>query len=164
MSLRQAIQDDLKICLKEKQEERLSALRLLWDVITKKEKQKIVNLGSLEESKREQESQLKDEEIQEIVASSVKKNKEAIIQFRQGGRNDLAEKDEKEIKVLMKYLPEQIGEEEITILVEKVIQETKAKGLSDFGKVMGKVMPQAKGKTDGEIVSKIVKEKLSQEK
>jgi len=164
MSLRQVIQDDLKICLKEKQEERLSALRLLWDVITKKEKQKIVNLGNVEESKKEKASWLKDEEIQEIVASSVKKNKEAIIQFKQGGRDDLAEKDEKEIEVLMKYLPEQMGEQEVTILIEKVIQEIQAKNLSDFGKVMGKVMSQAKGKTDGEIVSKIVKEKLSQEK
>ncbi|MBU3918670.1 GatB/YqeY domain-containing protein [Patescibacteria group bacterium] len=164
MSLRQDIQDDLKICLKEKKEERLSALRLLWDVITKKEKQKIVDLQDVAEDKKEQESQLEDKEIQELVASSVKKNKEAIIQFKQGGRNDLAEKNEREIEVLMKYLPEQMGEQEITALIEKAIEETQAKGLADFGKVMGKVMLQAKGKTDGEIVGKIVKEKLSQEK
>ena len=164
MSLRQAIQDDLKICLKEKQEERLSALRLLWDIITKKEKQKRANLKDVAEDKKEQESQLGDEEIQELVASSVKKNKEAIVQFKQGGRNDLAEKNEREIEVLVKYLPEQMGEQEITALVEKAIQETQAKGPADFGKVMAEVMPQVKGMTEGEIVSKIVRGKLSQEK
>ena len=164
MSLRQTIQDDLRICLKEKQEERLSALRLLWDVVLKKEKQKRADLKDVAEDKKEQESQLEDEEIQELVASSVKKNKEAITQFKQGGRDDLAEKNEREIEVLVKYLPEQMGEQEIADFVEKAIQETQAKGLSDFGKVMGKVMFWLKGRTEGEIVGKIVREKLSQEK
>ncbi len=161
MSLRQTIQHDLQESIKQKAEARLSALRLLWDSIIKKEKDKRANLKDVDEEKKEKESRLPDEEIQLLVASSIKKNKEAIEQFRQGGREDLADKNQKEISVLEKYLPEQLGEEEIRALVEKAIQETKAKAPADFGKVMGRLMPQLKGRADGAMVGEIVKEKLS---
>jgi uncharacterized protein YqeY len=162
MSLRQTIQDDLKQSMKQQQEERLSVLRLLWDVIIKKEKEKRMQLEDVVEDKIEKESQLNDEEIQQLIISSIKKNKDAIEQFKQGVRDDLAEKNQREIAILEKYLPEQLSEQEISVLVEKAIQEIQAKGPSDFGKIIGKVMAQAKGRTDGGTVSRIVKEKLSQ--
>ena len=162
MSLRQTIQNDLKQSIKQRQEERLSVFRLLWDIILKKEKDKRMRLKDVTEDKKEKESQLNDEEIQQLIASSIKKNKDAIAQFKQGDRDDLAEKNQREIAVLEKYLPEQLSDQEISVLVEKVIQEIQAKGPADFGKIIGKVMAQAKGRTDGGTVSRIIKEKLSQ--
>lgn len=162
MSLRQTIQNDLKQSMKQRQEERLSALRLLWDVIIKKEKKKRMELKDVVEDRIEKESQLDDEEIQQLIASSIKKNKDAIAQFKQGGRNDLVEKNQREIAILEKYLPEQLSEQEITVLVEKAIQEIQAKGPADFGKIIGKVMAQVKGRIDGGTVSRIIKERLSQ--
>jgi len=114
------------------------------------------------EDRIEEESQLDDEEIQQLFASSIKKNKDAIVQFKQGGRDDLAEKNQREIAILEKYLPEQLSEQEISILVEKVIQEIQAKGPEDFGKIISSVMAQVKGRTDGGTVSRIIKERLSQ--
>jgi len=162
MSLRQTIQDDLRQSMKQQQEERLSVLRLLWDVVIKKEKEKRIQLKDVIEDKKEKESQLSDEEVQKLIASSIKKNKDAIVQFKQGGRNDLVEKNQKEITILEKYLPEQLSEQKISVLVEKAIQEIQAKGPGDFGKIIRQVMAQAKGRTDGGTVSRIIKEKLSQ--
>jgi len=162
MSLRQTIQDDLRQSMKQQQEERLSVLRLLWDVVIKKEKEKRIQLKDVIEDKKEKESQLSDEEVQKLIASSIKKNKDAIVQFKQGGRNDLVEKNQKEITILEKYLPEQLSEQKISVLVEKAIQEIQAKGPEDFGKIIRQVMAQVKGRTDGGTVSRIIKEKLSQ--
>ena len=162
MSLRQTIKDHLQESMKQHQEERLSVLRLLWDVVLKKEKEKRMRLKDVAEDKIEKESELNDEEVQQLIASSIKKNKDGIEQFKQGRRDDLAEKNQREIAILGKYLPEQLSEPEVLVLVEKAIQEIQAKGPADFGKVIGSVMAQAKGKTDGGTVSRIVKEKLSQ--
>lgn len=155
MSLKQTIQQDLKSALKEKNSERVSVLRLLLNDIIVKEKQKRAETG------QGKDVDLTDEEVESLVVSSVKKNKEAIEEFKKGQRSDLVVKTEKELEILKKYLPEQLGKEEVEKLVSEAINSLSAASPKDIGRVMGEVMPKLKGKTDGTLVRKIVQEKLS---
>lgn len=108
----------------------------------------------------EKQSQLTDEEVIKVIASEVKKRKEAIEQFKSGGRDELAQKEKSEMDILLAYLPEQLGEDEIRAEVQKTISELGAVGLKDMGRVIGTVVAKLKGKADGSTVSKIVKELL----
>lgn len=108
----------------------------------------------------EKQSQLNDEEILEAIVGEVKKRKDSIEQFKNGGRNDLAEKEESEMKILVSYLPEQLSEEEIRKEVSDAIAKTGAKTPQDMGKVIGTVMSKIKGRADGGTISKIAKELL----
>ncbi len=112
----------------------------------------------------EKQSQLNDEEILETIAGEVKKRKDSIEQFRNGGRNDLAEKEESEMKILVSYLPQQLSEEEVRKEVSDAISKTGAKTLQDLGKVIGAVMSKVKGRAGGGVVSKIAKEFLESNK
>jgi len=163
MDLRQKIQQDLLEALKNQEESRLSILRLVWDAVIKKEKEKRAALsGKIEEEKINQESQLTDQELIQSLFTLVKKGKEAVSQFKQGNRDDLAGKEQKEIEILQRYLPDQLGEKEVKKMAEQIIKEIGAESLRDMGKVMAVLMPKVQGKADGDAVSKIVKELLSQ--
>jgi len=155
MTLKQAVQQDLKSALKEKKAERVSALRLLLNDIIVKEKQKRAETGEGKDV------ELTDEEVQSLVASSVKKNREAIEEFKKGQRPDLVAKTEKELEILKKYLPEQLTRDEIEKLVSEAISSVSASSFHDIGRVMKEVMPKLKGRADGNLVRKIVEEKLS---
>jgi len=109
----------------------------------------------------EEKSKLDDSEILEVVAGEVKKRKDSVEQFRGGGRKDLADKEESEMKILMTYLPKQLSEEEIRKEVQTAISETGAKTTKEIGKLIGVVMPKVKGRADGGTVSRIAKELLS---
>jgi len=108
----------------------------------------------------EKESRLTDEETLEAVSYEAKKRKESIAEFEKGGRNDLVEKEKKELAILKTYLPEQLAEEEIKKLVKEAVEKTGAKEPKDMGKVMAELMPKTKGRADGNLVSKVVKESL----
>ena len=108
----------------------------------------------------EKESQLEDDQIIDVISSEAKKRREAIVEFQKGSRQDLVEKEAEELEILGKYLPEQLPEEEIRKLVEEAISKTGAKEIKDMGKVMAELMPKVKGKAEGSLVSKIVKESL----
>jgi len=165
MSLKQKIQDDLKPALKDKREIDVVTLRMLNAAILNKEKEKRAKLakeeGEITEEELVDRSQLADEEIIEVVFSEVKKRKEAVLEYEKGGREDLAEKEKKEIEVLRKYLPEQLSEEEIKRLAKEVVEKVGAAEMKDIGKVMIELMPQVKGKAEGGLVSKVVRELLS---
>ncbi len=148
-NLQDQIKKDLITSLKAKEENRVSVLRMLQSAIKNKE---------IELKKREG---LSDEEIGQVVASEAKKRNDSIESFKSGGRDELAAKEEKELEILKNYMPEQMSEEEVGKIVGKVIADTRAASAADFGKVMGKVMAELKGKADGNLVSKLVKEKLS---
>ena len=165
MDLRQKIQKDLQEALKNQEESRLSILRLVWDAVIKKEKEKRAALsGKIEEEKLDKESELTEQEMVQLLSSLVKKGKEAIIQFKLGERKDLVEKEQREIEILSEYLPERLSEEEIRKMAEQAIKETKTQSLEDMGKVMGALMPKVQGQADGDLVSRIVKELLSSDK
>ncbi|MDP4001336.1 MAG: GatB/YqeY domain-containing protein [bacterium] len=139
------LEADLKIALKKKDELALSALRNLKAEVEKA----AITKGD----------KLSEEEVMKVLAKKVKQHKDSIDQFREGERNDLVELEEKQMEVLQKYLPQELSEQEVEDLVKKVISELNATA-SDFGKVMKEVLVQGSGRTDGSVVSKIVKQQL----
>ena len=153
--LKETVKSDLNKSIKESNEIMRSTLRMVLAAVSNKEKEKRYK------EKAEAEVQLTEEEMIEVISSEAKKRKEAIREYEKGGRQDLAEKEKAELKVLEKYLPEQLSEEEIRKLVQKAVEKTKASEMKDMGKVMTELMPQVKGKADGNVVSQIVKELLS---
>jgi uncharacterized protein len=165
MSLKSQIQDNLKTALKEKKELELSVLRMLLSSLNNKETDKKTKIWKekpdLAPEKIQKEAELKDEEIFDVIASEIKKRKEAIELYEKGGRQELADKEKKEIEILQKYLPAQMSEDEVKKIVKEAVKKSGAASVKDMGKVMGMITPQLKGKADMSLVSKIVKESLS---
>jgi len=140
------IKQDLIEAMKSKDSEKSSTLRMLQAAIKNKE----IDMNRQEMS---------DEIILEVITKQAKQRREAIAEYEKGGRAELAEKEKQELSVLEKYLPAQISDEEITIAVKAVIDEMSAQK-SDFGKVMGTVAKQLKGKADGGRIREIVENLL----
>jgi hypothetical protein len=165
MKLKDKIQEDLKKSQKESDELKVSVLRLLLSSLLNKEKEKRYKAYQADTNIAEKElndkSHLSDEEIMEVISSEIKKRRESALEFEKGRRQDLAEKEKKEMEILKSYLPEQMPEEEIRKLVKDIINKVGAKEQKDMGKVMAQLMPKVKGKADGSLVSGIVKELLS---
>jgi len=162
MSLKEKIQADIKKAMQDKDALKVSVLRMAMANILNKEKEKRAKLNKAgeEESKLDELSKLTDEEVMEVISSEAKKRKDSIEQYRKGNREDLAEQEEKELSILNSYLPEQMDEEEIRKIVKQKIEELGVSTLQETGKVMGAVMPQLKGKADGNVINKIVQEEL----
>lgn len=165
MNSKERIHQDLNAALKEKRELETLVLRQLLAAVLNKEKEKRYKISkekpqaSAEELDKE--CQLTDEEVMDVISSEIKKRKESIELFEKGGRQELADKEKKEAEILGKYLPEQLPEEEVKKLVQEAIAKVGAKEMRDFGKVMGELMPKVKGRADGGLISKIVKELLA---
>lgn len=104
--------------------------------------------------------QATDEDVIATIQKEVKKRRESIEMYQKGNRPELAEKETKEMEILMAYLPKQMGEDEVRKLVDDAIKKSGASTVADIGKVMGILMPQVKGKVDGSLVGKIVREEL----
>lgn len=102
-----------------------------------------------------------DEDVMTTIQAEAKKRRDSIEQYQNANRHDLADKETQELKILEKYLPEQMGEDEVRQLVDEAIKQTGATTIQDMGKVMGNLMPKTKGVADGGMVSRIVKEKLA---
>ena len=153
--LKQNIKNDSTEALKSGDQFKLGVLRMLLSALASKEKE-IRFKENLEK-----EPELTDEQVIETVSSEIKKRKDAIVLYVQGNRPELADNEKKEIEVLIKYLPEQLSEEELKKLVFEAITKTGATEIKDTGKIMQDLMPKVKGKADGGEVSKIVKELLS---
>jgi len=146
-NLKEEVEKDFLSSLKEKNLEKISVLRLLKNEMHKKEIEK--------------KGDLTDQEVQEVVLKEIKKRKEAISLYEKGKREDLAEKEKREIEILKKYLPEMMTEEEIEKMAKEVIERLKVKEVKEMGKVMGELMKKLKGKVEGEEVAKIVKKLIS---
>ncbi len=153
--LKEKLKNDLSKALKERNQTALSTLRLLLAAMANKE------IDKKYKEKLEGDGVLTDEEISSVISSEAKKRKEAAVEFEKGNRKELAEKELAEYKFLQTYLPEQFSEDEIKKIVKEAIKKTKASSLKDIGKLMAEIMPKVKGKADGTIVSRIVKELLS---
>ena len=160
--LREKINGEIKQAMINKEELLLLVLRGINASIKNKEIEKRTKLSKQEKdlAKLDELCKLSDEEIIDVISSEAKKRKDSIEEFTKGNRMDLVEKEQKELEILKKYLPEQMSEDAIKEIVQKAIAETSAIGPKDTGKVMAKIMPQVKGKVDGTIVSKIVGELL----
>lgn len=103
---------------------------------------------------------LTEQELVEVLQKQAKQRRESVEAYEKGSRADLAEREKKELEIIQEYLPEMLPEEEIRRLVEEAIKEVDGKGPQDMGKVMGVLMPKIKGRADGSVVSKVVKEQL----
>lgn len=154
MGLKEKIKLNLNSSLREKKTLAVSVLRQLLAAILNKEKEKRFK------TKEEKDVQLTDEEVIEVISSEVKKRRESILEFEKGKRQDLVEKEKKELEILEKYLPEQLSEEEIRKLTKEAIEKTDVREIKNMGKVMAELMPKIKGRAEGALVSKIVKELL----
>jgi uncharacterized protein YqeY len=147
MALQKKIDEDLKMAMKAKDSLRLSCLRMLK-----------TSLKRLEVEKRRE---LEEGEIMSVISSLVRKGKDAAQEFRKGGREDLALKEEQEIDIFYGYLPKQLTPEEIESTVKDIISELSADGPKDLGRVMKAAMTKMGGQVNGKEVSDIAKRLLS---
>jgi uncharacterized protein YqeY len=143
MELKAGLQEAAKVALKSGEALKLSTLRLLLAAIHNEEIRLHKELGA--------------EEIQKIVSTLSKQRSEAIELYRKGGREDLAQKEEAELKILQQFLPQPLSEQEVEALIRESIAESGARGLQDLGKVMKQVMPKVSGRTDGKRVNELAK-------
>ena len=148
--IKQKLQEELKQSMLSRNELRTSVLRLLLSAINYYE---INKAGAGYEAT--------DEDVLYVVQKEAKQRKDSIEQFQNAGRQDLVDKETKELEILQKYLPEQLSQEVLISLLTQTIKEVGATSTADIGKVMKALMPKVKGKADGGTVSKIVKEELS---
>lgn len=149
MTLKEQILSDLKEAMKAGDTKKRDTLRLLDSAVKNAE---------IEKQKRE--TGLSDEEVLEVIARAVKQRQDSIRQFEDGGRPELAQAEKEELEILMPYLPAQLSEDEIRVIVKEVISASGAVSPSDMGKIMGQAMARLKGQADGNVVRKIVQEEL----
>lgn len=146
-ALEQKIKQDLVNAMKAGRKDEVSTLRTVLAQV----KNERISLGR----------ELEDEDITKVLMNAAKKRKDSIEMYKQGNRQDLVDKEEKEVSYIERYLPEQMSDEEIAEIVDKVIAESGASSMKDIGKVMGPAMAQLKGKADGKKVQAIVRDRLS---
>ncbi|GAB4389112.1 MAG: GatB/YqeY domain-containing protein [Thermodesulfovibrionales bacterium] len=146
MGLAEKINDDMKASMKARDELRLSTIRMLKAAMKNREIEKGAALS--------------DDDVVAVASSLIKQRRDSVEQYRKGGRADLADREEAEIKVLEGYLPAQLSAEEIASIIKEAVAQAGASSPADMGKVMKLVMPRVKGKADGKLVNEKVKELL----
>ncbi len=146
MSLAQKLSDDLLKAMKARDERRTATLRLVRAAIGHTEAIKAITLT--------------EEEVQDVLNREAKKRREAIEEFTKANRPDRAQQEEAELAILLEYLPQQMGRDEIEKLVREAIATVNATDAKQMGAVMGKLMSLVKGKADGKLVNQIVQELL----
>ena len=137
----------------------------LIEAMKNKDKPTIIGLrniiGKIKAKKIDKSEDLTNEEYLQVLNSAAKQLKESIFQYEKGGRNDLANIEKFELSIIEKFLPKQLSEEKIRLIVKKNIQEINAKSMKDMGCIMGMVMKEVMGSADGNIVKKIVQQELN---
>ncbi len=149
MNLQERLMEDLKDAMRRGDETRRSVIRMVRAAIKNAEVERGRPLG--------------DDEVLRVIEKEVKQRRDAIVEFTRGNRPDLVAREQAEIEVLLSYLPEQMSREEIEQVARRVIAQVGARGPTDVGKVMPKVMAEVRGRADGRIVSQIVQELLSKQ-
>jgi len=147
VDLKTQLTNDLKDGLRSGDKLRVSVIRLLIAMIKNREVDK--------------RGPLTDPEVLQAISTSCKQRQEAIDQYRQGGRDDLASKEAAELVILQSYLPKPLTAEELQGLVQEAIREAQATSAKEMGKVMALLMPRVTGRADGKVVSTMVRETLS---
>ena len=141
------IKSDMKEAMKAGDKEEVSTLRMI--------------ISSLNNAEIDKGGDLDDEDVIDVLSKEAKQRRESIDAYREGGRDDRADKEERELELIQHYLPDQLSDEEAEQLVEEVIEETGAETKADMGRVMGQVMPEVKGRYEGSKIKEIVLEKLA---
>jgi len=147
MDIQERVSSEMIKAAKDKDKVALSALRMIKSALHNKE----IDLKD----------QFGEKEALQVLSSMIKQRKDSVEQFKNGGRPELAELEEKEIEVIQRFMPAQMSEEEITAEIENAIEETGAASIRDMGKVMKLLMPRVTGKADGKAVGEAMKARLS---
>ena len=148
MTTQEKIQAQIADAMRKKEQLRLSCLRMMKTAVKNKEIEKMKPLD--------------ENEVMAVLNTLVKQRKDSVEQFRNGGREELAQKEEAEIKIIEEYLPAAASEDDIRKAIDEAVQETGAASMKDMGKVMKAALARLAGKSaDGSRVSQMVKEKLS---
>lgn len=148
MGLKEQLENDLKEAVRAKDETRKTTLRL--------------TLAAIKNAEISKGRQLNENELTAVISQQAKQRRESAAEFAKGGRDDLVSQEEEELKVLIEYLPPQLSEEEIRSRAHEVIDEVGATSPAQMGEVMRELMPELKGKADGQVVSTIVRGILSE--
>jgi uncharacterized protein len=146
MSLTERLANDMKQAMKDKAKVRLSVIRMVRTAIKNAE--------------IDQKTTLSDDEVIAVLNRELKQRRDSLQAFESAGRQDLVEEVKQEIDVLIDYLPAQMTEDEVRVIVKEVVAETGATGKADMGKVMSALMPKVKGRADGKLVNTIVSQEL----
>jgi uncharacterized protein YqeY len=136
------IQEDLRAAVKSRDKVMVSTLRML--------------ISALKNAELEEREELTEDKELAVLSGYARRVKESIAEFERGEREDLVAKEKAELEIVMRYLPAQLGDEEVETEVKKVIGELGAEGPKDIGRVMGEMMRRFKGRVDGKVVNKIV--------
>ncbi|GIO39104.1 hypothetical protein J41TS12_39650 [Paenibacillus antibioticophila] len=146
MSLSERLNEDMKQAMKSQDKFKLSTIRMVRATIKNLE----IDLKRT----------LDDSEVLDILSREIKQRKDALQEFEKAGRDDLAANVKAEAEIIAEYLPEQLNEDEIKVIVQQTIQETGATSKADIGKVMSALMPKVKGRADGKLVNQAVQQLL----
>ena len=146
MGMAEDIYEELKVAMRAKDRPRLLALRNIRDDLQKAEKAKL--------------EPLTEDEMTQNLARQAKRCRDAAGEFRGGGRDDMADKEEAELAIILEYLPEQMTRDQIVDLAKGAIEAAGATGPGDMGKVMGQLVPETRGRAEGREVSEVVRELL----
>ena len=146
MALKDQLMADMKEAMKAHDKDRLAVIRMVR--------------GAIRQQEIDGKKELGDSDVIAVISKEVKMRRDSIEEFKKGDRQDLVEKTQAEIEVLMPYMPAQLSEAEVSELVKAAVEETGAKTQKDMGKVMGKLMPKVKGRADGKMVNNIVRSML----
>ena len=146
MSLKERLKEDLKTAMKAKDATGLAVIRMVNSEIKNRE----IATGT----------ELDDAGVEGVIATGIKKRREAAEMFAKGGRNELAAEEKAQIEKLLAYMPKQLDEEAVAAIIKEVVAEVGATSPGEMGAVMKSVMPKVKGKADGQLVNRLVKEAL----
>ncbi|WMM23505.1 GatB/YqeY domain-containing protein [Tissierella sp. MB52-C2] len=147
MSLKEKLMEDLKDSMRSKDTIKKNTITMIRAAIKQKEVDERIDVS--------------EEAILEIISKQLKEKRMAIEEFKKGQREDLVQLTENEIDILLEYLPKQLSEEEVEEIVAEAIKEINATSMKDIGLIMKTVMPKVKGRTDGNIVNKMIKKILN---
>ncbi|AYQ57497.1 Transamidase GatB domain protein [Bathymodiolus thermophilus thioautotrophic gill symbiont] len=145
--LKNRITDDMKSAMKAKDKDALKAIRMI--------------LGAIKQIEVDERIELDDTQVLAVIQKMVKQRKDSISQFQAANRSDLVKVEEAELVIINNYMPEQFSEDEISVVVDKVIADSNASSMQDMGKLMGLLKGQLAGKADMAVVSKLIRSKLS---
>ena len=146
MTLRDRMEEDIRDSMRQRDKARVDALRFLKFAVQ-----------AVEKERRES---LDDSAMMEVVSKQVSDRRDSVRAFRGGGRDELAEKEAADLAILEEYLPPQLAQDEIVALIKEIVAEVGASGPRDRGRVMGRLMPQVRGKADGTEVNRLAGEIL----
>ncbi|MBO7743817.1 GatB/YqeY domain-containing protein [Paenibacillus sp. MWE-103] len=146
MNLSERLNDDMKQAMKSQDKFKLTTIRMLR--------------ASIKNQEIELKRPLEDAEVLDILSREIKQRKDSLQEFEKAGRDDLAKGVAAEIEIISEYLPQQLTEEEIKLIVQQTIQETGASSKAEMGKVMSALMPKVKGRADGKLVNTFVQQFL----